>query len=370
MTTVTSKSSASASQSSVEELRGRLDAGPVVLVEDEEARPPRLSVRSLHATRRLTSSRDGRRRLRILFAHPAYWPATAFGGPIWVEARAARAPRRSAGMQRRRRRRRASSISTIPATRITRSSRVDGAASTTSRPPSATAGWGSRRRCRSRSPAATARRRARLRLPGRRHAPATATWAASRRIPYVLEPLGMFRPQLRKVRSSGRSTRRSAAASRRAPPRSSSSSQLERGGRRRLRESRPSGWSSAETGFRRRSRASHAGAPRDSGIPAGGTARPLRRPDRRRKGHRAPARGVAELPDAHLVLVGPDDGHGTSRSSGAAQAAIRRHCPRVHLLHRTSSSKLCRRRARASPRPARASAWSPPRPPRRHARRR
>src|SRR5215831_10051187 len=29
-------------------------------------------------------------RLRILFAAPAYWPATAFGGPIWVQRELAR----------------------------------------------------------------------------------------------------------------------------------------------------------------------------------------------------------------------------------------------------------------------------------------
>ena len=66
---------------------------------------------------------------------------------------------------------------------------------------------------------------------------------------------------------------------------------------------------------------------------------------------------VRELPEAHLVIAGPDDRHGVStRGRARAHAADDGGAAaRVSIRRRTSS---------CSPRPARASAWSRPRPPR------
>ena len=63
-----------------QQVRRRLDARPVVLVEDEQARS------AVGTAARLTSA-VSEPPLRILFAVPAYWPAGAFGGPVWVRAR-------------------------------------------------------------------------------------------------------------------------------------------------------------------------------------------------------------------------------------------------------------------------------------------
>ena len=61
-----------------EEVGRRLDARPVVLVEDEQARR---SARGADTRRKANVQRVDDRPLRILFAAPAWWPAAAFGGP-------------------------------------------------------------------------------------------------------------------------------------------------------------------------------------------------------------------------------------------------------------------------------------------------
>ena len=63
---------------------------------------------------------------------------------------------------------------------------------------------------------------------------------------------------------------------------------------------------------------------------------------------------LRELPDAHLVLVGPDDRHGGSRTS----ARRRRACTSSAPTEGRRSPLPARRRLRACPRRARASGWS------------
>ena len=68
-----------------------------------------------------------------------------------------------------------------------------------------------------------------------------------------------------------------------------------------------------------------------------------------------------ELTDMHLVLVGPDDRHGTIDQVRAAETT-----GRVHTLEPTAeppSTCIRTRTCSACPRPARASAWLPPKPP-------
>ena len=174
----------------------------------------------------------------------------------------------------------------------------------------------------------------------------------------------MFRPRLRKVRLKRLFDATSRAASRRARRLVVVSSPRERddvvaGGvdpaRVRL---RGNGFPEPPPPGERRS-ARRASSPRRA-------RRPLRRPDRGREGVELLLEAARRLPDAHLVLAGPDDRHGTMATVRAAQANPRT-AGRVHVLPPTPGPPydLYRRAtSSSSPRAARTSGWSPPRRPR------
>ena len=320
--------------------------------------------------------------VRACDAPPAYPPRDArvlagalpSAGPVVVDA-GARAPGSSRGATR-------SDVVTTTLTSISgrRSRAARGrrrrrrSASTTWRRPFATAGWASRRRCRGRAAAPRPARTSShvFGVPRPDHDRAIAGLVPRQRgVPYVFEPLGMFRPRLREgAAQAGARRRRSAAASPRAarPPWSS-----------------PRSCEGDVVALRGPGRSAHRwrgnGVPRPAATRADGDL--LRARARRpgdaplvlyvgriagREGDRAPARGRrGALPGRRtLVLAGPDDRHGTmaavarrgahaagaergSTSSRHARASARRSTPTP-----TSSS---------SPRAERASAWSPPRRP-------
>ena len=137
-------------------------------------------------------------RLRILFASPAYWPAHAFGGPV-VVARELVSRMVARGLD----------VEVLTTTlrdvgerpeRRTTVRTVDGARVTY-------LGTPFRYRWMGITPTLPLALR-RLDRPGVAHVmgfrdPVTttvATWCRARRVPYVFEPVGMFRPRLRKVR--------------------------------------------------------------------------------------------------------------------------------------------------------------------------
>jgi len=137
--------------------------------------------------------------LRVLFATPAYWPATAFGGPIWVQRELAR-----------RLVERGHEVEVVTTSLLdlhrrgaarSRVEVVDGAHVHYLATPV-------RYRWMGVTPSLPLALR-RLPRPDAVHlfgfrdvvTTTTASWARMRRIPYVLEPLGMFRPRLRKVRA-------------------------------------------------------------------------------------------------------------------------------------------------------------------------
>jgi glycosyltransferase involved in cell wall biosynthesis len=136
--------------------------------------------------------------MRILFATPAYWPAAAFGGPIWVQRELAR-----------RLVERGHELDIVTTSLLdlhrrgaarTRVETVDGARVRY-------LGTPLRYRWMGITPTLPVVL-ARVPRPDVVHVfgfrdvvtTGTASWARVRRIPYVLEPLGMFRPRLRKVR--------------------------------------------------------------------------------------------------------------------------------------------------------------------------
>src|SRR5262245_12833138 len=139
---------------------------------------------------------DGR--LRILFATPAYWPAHAFGGPVVVARElVSRLAARGHDVE----------VVTTTLTdvaehpsRRTRVARVDGARVTYLATPLRYRWMGVTPTL----PLALVR----LARPDVVHVmgfrdPVTTTvaaWCRARRLPYVFEPVGMFRPRLRKVR--------------------------------------------------------------------------------------------------------------------------------------------------------------------------
>jgi hypothetical protein len=137
-------------------------------------------------------------RLDLLFAMPAYWPATAFGGPVPVARAlttglAARGHHVEVvttslldierGTTRRTQRR---LVDGVPVTYLATPWRYRWMGITPSLP-----GWLARRR-----------RPDLVHVYGFRDVVTTlvAAWCVLRRIPYVFEPLGMFEPRVRKVR--------------------------------------------------------------------------------------------------------------------------------------------------------------------------
>src|SRR5215211_3078090 len=139
------------------------------------------------------------RPLRILFASPAYWPALAFGGPIWM------ARELNEGM-----------VRLGHAVEVVTTSLVDlqhrGARRSETRLVEGVTvhylATPLHYRWMGITPThpLTLRRLARpdvVHVFGYRDVVGTVTaaWAARRRLPYVFEPLGMFRPKLRKVRT-------------------------------------------------------------------------------------------------------------------------------------------------------------------------
>jgi glycosyltransferase involved in cell wall biosynthesis len=277
------------------------------------------------------------RPLRVLFAAPAYWPALAFGGPIWM------ARELNEGMVRlghtvdvvtsslleleRRPRRRTT-------TRLVEGVSVHYAATPL------------RYRWMGITPTLPLLLR---RLPrpdvvhvfGYRDVVGTvsAAWAAKRSIPYVFEPLGMFRPKLRKVR-----TKRvfDTALARRV--------------------ARGASAVVATSGFERAELVATGVAPerieiRGNGFPPplepGATDGRLRRelgvdgttPLVLYVGRIARGKGISllldaarALPDVHLALVGPDGGDGTLDEVRAAAGEEELH-GRVHRLPPLSAAE-------------------------------
>src|SRR6266542_1055614 len=134
--------------------------------------------------------------LRILFATPAYWPAAAFGGPIWVQRELAH------GLVDRGHQVEVMTTSLLDVQRrgAARVEIVDGARVHYLATPLRYRWMGVTPTL----PLALARlpRPDVVHLFGFRDVVTTtaAWWARVRGIPYVLEPLGMFKPRLRKVR--------------------------------------------------------------------------------------------------------------------------------------------------------------------------
>jgi len=168
----------------------------------------------------------------------------------------------------------------------------------------------------------------------------TALWCRARRTPYVFEPLGMFRPRLRKVRLKRtldatlyRSVARGAAAV-------IVASTLERD------DAIACGVAAERVHVRGN------GFPEPStGAPANGSLRtelgvPDGAPLVLYVGRVAAGKGIehlldaaAEIPEAHVVFVGPDDRHGvaaTLRAAGSAGATA----GRIHTLPGTSEPPL------------------------------
>src|SRR5919198_1810769 len=288
-----------------------------------------LSFRAL-TTRRLTSSgmsSDGS--LRILFATPAYWPAASFGGPIWVQRELARRlVERGHELE---------IVTTSlldlhrPGAARTRVETVDGARVRYLATPI-------RYRWMGITPTlpvvlAQLPRPDVVHLFGFRDVVTTgaASWARLRRIPYVLEPLGMFKPRLRKVRlkkAFDATVARGLAAGASAIVVSSSVERddvVAAGAPARLVRVRGDGFPDTLQGKPGERLRRELGIPNEvplvlyvGRIAAG-------------KGIELLLDAARELRDTHLVLVGPDDRHGTMALVRAAQSD-RATAGRVHVL--------------------------------------
>lgn len=277
------------------------------------------------------------RNLRILFASPAYWPAAAFGGPVLVQRELAR-----------RLVDRGHTVEVVTTSLLdvrqrgaarSRVETVDGARVHYLATPARYRWMGITPTL----PLALARlpRPDVVHLFGFRDVVTTGTaaWARLRRIPYVLEPSGMLRPRLRKVRTKrafDATVARGIAAHAAAVVVSSTRERddaVASGAWRERVVVRGNGFPDpapreADGSLRRR-----LGIPADSGLVV-------------YVGRLASGKGidlllgaVRDLPHAHLVLAGPDDGHGTL---ALVQAAQREPATggRVHLLGPTDGPPL------------------------------
>jgi glycosyltransferase involved in cell wall biosynthesis len=148
----------------------------------------------------------------------------------------------------------------------------------------------------------------------------TAAWCRLRRVPYVFEPLGMFRPRVRKVRAKRAFD---STIARHVPAGAAAvvaTSEHER------REIVACGVRDEQVVVRGN------GFPRSEEMPSGDgrlrerlglTSEPLVLyvgRIARGKGIELLLEGLRQLPGAHLALVGPDDGHGTMAAVRAAQS--------------------------------------------------
>ena len=256
--------------------------------------------------------------LRVLFAAPAYWPALAFGGPIWM------ARELTEGL-----------VARGHAVEVLTTSIADLTRGRTWKTRTEIIGgvqvWYLATPLRYRWMGITPSlplRLARLPRPDIVHVfgfrdvltTGVAAWCRLRRVPYVFEPLGMFRPRVRKVRVKRAFD---ASLARHVPAGAGAiiaTSEHER------EEIAASGIPSDKVlvrgnGFPRPEEMSDA----DGGLRArlGLTSEPLvlyvgRLA--RDKGVEFLLDGLRDLPHAHLALVGPDDGHGTMAAVRAAQS--------------------------------------------------
>jgi glycosyltransferase involved in cell wall biosynthesis len=266
------------------------------------------------------------RRLRILLASPAYWPAHAFGGPVVVARElVSRLVARGHDVE-------VVTTTLLDVTerpsRRTRVAEVDGATVTYLATPL-------RYRWMGITPTLPLALR-RLRRPDVAHVlgfrdPVTtgvAAWCRLRGVPYVFEPVGMFRPRLRKVRLKrvfdSTLTRGVAAGARLAI----ASSPHER-------DDLVAGGVDPD---RIRVRGNAFPEPPPAGSDPLQDVVPEHAPVVLYVGRIAAEKGVEHLveaarrlPDVHVVLAGPDDRHGTLAAVRAAQADPRT-AGRIHLL--------------------------------------
>jgi glycosyltransferase involved in cell wall biosynthesis len=276
-------------------------------------------------------------KLRVLFAAPAYWPATAFGGPIWVQRELAR-----------RLVDRGHEVEVVTTTLLDLQHRgearshvelVDGARVRYLTTPLRYRWMGITPTL----PLVLPRlpRPDVVHLFGFRDVVTTtaASWARLRRIPYVLEPLGMFKPRLRKVlakKAFDATVVRGIASGAAAIVVSSS---VERD------DVVASGGPAARV------------VVRGNGFPEPLEREPVANLRRRLAiseearlvlyvGRLASGKGIElllaalrELPEAHLALAGPDDRHGTGALVRAAQLDTAT-AGRVHLLEPSAEPPL------------------------------
>jgi len=271
------------------------------------------------------------RPLRILFATPAYWPAHAFGGPVEVaRGLVARLVERGHELE----------VLTTTLTdvggrpdRRTRTELLDGARVTYLATPL-------RYRWMGVTPTLPLALR-RLPRPTVAHVigfrdplgTVVAGWCRARRVPYVFEPVGMFRPRLRKVR-----LKRAVDAS------------LARGvatGARLVIVSSPRerddvvacGVDPERVRLRGNAfpepPAADGADPLDGVVPEGAPVVLYVGRIAAEKGIEHLLAAARSLPGAHVVLVGPDDRHGTMAAVTAA-ASDPRTAGRVHLLAPTA----------------------------------
>jgi glycosyltransferase involved in cell wall biosynthesis len=266
-------------------------------------------------------------RLRILVAIPAYWPAHAFGGPVAVaRGLVARLVERGHEVE----------VLTTTLTdvsgrpdRRTRVEQIDGARVTYLATPFRYRWMGATPTLplvlrRQRRPTVT-------HVIGFRDPLTTvvAAWCRARRIPYVFEPVGMFRPRLRKVRMKRAfdvTLARGVAAGARLVVVSSP----------RERDDVVAGGVDP-TRVRLRGNAFPDPPSPDRANPLAGIV-PEDAPVVLYVGRIAAEKGIEHLveaarrlPEAHVVLVGPDDRHGTMSAVVAARSDPRT-AGRVHLL--------------------------------------